>query len=154
MAVQLSDEVIAIINDSETVKVLATVDQDGNPRATFKQSLAVGEDGNLFFLELLESSQSNRNLVRSIWFNRKVTVTVRGKTGQSYQIKGRPVRNIIAGPVFEQKYVEVRERLGDVDLAGIWIIEPEEISDQTYKARKATEEAAHPFFLHLDRIAK
>lgn len=154
MAVQLSEEVIALINDGETVKILATVDPDGNPHATVKQSLAVGEDGNLFFLELLESSQTNRNLVRSIWFNRKVTVTVLGKKGQSYQIKGRPVRNIIAGPVFQQKYVEVRERLGDVDLAGIWVIEPEEISDQTYWARKATEEAAHPFFLHLDRLAK
>lgn len=154
MAVQLSEEIITLFKDLDTVKILSTVDQDGNPHATVKQTLSIGEDGNLFYLELLESSKTNRNLVRSIWFNRKATVIVKGKTGKSYQIKGTPVQNIIAGPIFQKNYNEIRERLGDVDLASIWVIRPEEIIDQTYRIRKETEEAVHPYFLHLDRLAK
>jgi hypothetical protein len=50
--------------------------------------------------------------------------------------------------------VSVRERLGDVDLATVWIIEPEEVTDQSFSARRREEEALHPTFTHLDRLAK
>lgn len=154
MAVQLTEELVRLFNEQETVKILSTVDQDGNPHATVKQTLSIDEDGNLFYLELLESSRTNQNLVRSIWFNRKVTVIIKGKAGESYQIKGTPVRNIITGPIFQKHYIEIRERLGNVDLAAVWVIRPEEIINQTYQARRETEETNHPYFTHLDRLAK
>jgi hypothetical protein len=154
MAIQLTEEVIKLLAGKETVKVLATIDRNGMPHAVVKQSLHLGEDGNLVCLELLESSQTYKNLLRSIWFNRKVAISLTGKDGQSYQIKGKPVRNIISGPVFQKYYIGIRESLGDVDLAAVWIIEPEEIVNQTYQAREATEKAAHPYFTHLDRLAE
>jgi hypothetical protein len=154
MAIQLDNEVVELLSNMETVKVLATIGQDGVPHAVIKQTLHLGEDGNLIYLELLESSQTYKNLLRSIWFNRKVSVVLNGKEGQSYQIKGKPVKNIISGPIFQKHYTSIRERLGDVDLAAVWIIEPEEAMNQTYKVRKATEEASHPYFKHLDQLAK
>lgn len=154
MAIQLAKEVIELLNDKETVKVLATTDEKGVPHAVIKQTFGVGEDGNLTYLELLESSQTNKNLVRSIWFNRKVAVTLKGKDGVSYQIKGKPVRAIISGLEFQKHYVSIRERLGDVDLASVWVIEPEEVINQSYQVRKAHEEATRPYFKHLDRLAK
>lgn len=71
---------------------------------------------------------------------------------ESWQIKGRPVRAQVAGPDFQREYVSIRERLGDVDLGAVWAIEPEEVVRQSYAVRKAEEEAAHPHFIHLDRI--
>ncbi len=153
MAVQLGKDLIELFRDSETVKVLATVDENGSPHAVVKQSIEPGEDGNLVHLELLESSRTGKNLLRSLWFGRKVSVTVIGKGGRSYQIKGRPVRSIIAGPVFRQNYEKIRERDPDADLAAVWIIEPEEVIDESFSVRLAEEKAAHPLTLHLDRIA-
>lgn len=154
MAVQLNQEIIDLFADSETTKILATVDEFGVPHVVVKQSLHLGDDGNLHYLELLESSRSNKNLVGSIWFDRKVAVAVKGRDGKSYQIKGKPVKTHITGPVFQQHYTAIRERLGDVDLAAVWVIEPEEVIEETFVARKAEEEAAHPLFRHLDRLAK
>ena len=153
MAIQLSRNIIELIEDNNTTKVLATLDANGFPHAVVKQSLHTGEDGNLLYLELLESSLTNRNLVRSIWFNQKVSIALWGKNGQSYQIKGKPVKTHITGPLFQKHYLAVRERLGDVELAAVWVIEPEEVVDESFARRKAEEEAAHPFFRHLDRLA-
>lgn len=154
MTIQLEKEVIELLTDKETVKVLSTTDEKGAPHVVVKQSLHLGDDGNLIYLELLESSQTNKNMVRSIWFNRKVAIILKGKSGLSYQIKGKPIKAIISGPEFQKHYVNLRERLGDVDLAAIWVIEPEEVINESYLVRKAQEEATRPYFKHLDRIAK
>lgn len=154
MAIQLTRRIIDLIEDNETTKVLATLDAEGFPHAVVKQSVHSGDDGNLLYLELLESSLTNRNLVRSIWFNQKVSVALWGKDGQSYQIKGKPVKTHITGPLFQKHYLAVRERLGDVDLAAVWEIEPEEVIDESFARRRSEEEAAHPLFLHLDRLVQ
>lgn len=154
MAVQLPQELIDLIEERDTSRVLATVDEKGVPHVTVEQPLHVGEDGNLHYLELLESSRANRNLVSSIWFDRSVSIGVQGKSGRSFQIKGKPVRALITGSLFQQHYVAIREQLGDVDLAAVWVIEPQEVTDETFTTRQAREETQRPFFRHLDRLAK
>jgi hypothetical protein len=156
MSVTLTDKVVELLADQETVKVLATTDRYGVPHAVVKQSLHADENGQLVYLELLESSQTNKNLVHSIWFNKTVAVLLKGKEGISYQIKGTPVRALVSGPVFQKNYVEIRKKLGDgdVDLAAVWIIEPQEVIDESYQARRQQEEELHPHFKHLDRIAR
>ena len=98
MAAQLTQEQRALINDPETHKVLATLDESGAPHVVFKQSLYVSEEGNIHYLELLESSRTNRNLVRAIWFDRKVSIVVKGGDRQSFQVKGQPIEVHISGP--------------------------------------------------------
>jgi len=154
LAITLEKEVAELLAEKNTVKILATTDDKGIPHAVVKQSLHLGEDGNLVYLELLESSQTNKNMVRSIWFKRQVAVALKGKDGLSYQIKGKPLKAIISGKVFQEHYSRIREKLGDVDLATVWIIEPEEVINESYPIRKAQEEARHPYFKHLDQIAK
>ena len=41
----------------------------------------------------------------------------------------------------------------DVDLAGVWIIRPDELIDQSLPAAWVREAALHPEFVHLDRLA-
>lgn len=154
MAAQLSKEVVELIENRETAKVLATLDEQGFPHVVVKQSIQVGADGNLHYLELLESSRTNRNLVRSIWFDRPVAVAVQGKNGRSFQIKGKPIKAHITGPLFQQHYAAVRQRLGDVDLAAVWVIEPHEVIDESFETRQKQEETRRPYFKHLDRLAK
>ena len=154
MPVMLKNEVVELLRESETVKVLATVDENGSPHAVVKQSLQLGEDGNLYYLEFLETSRTNKNLLRSIWFDRRVSVILKGKGDLSYQIKGKPVRSIVAGPVFQEHYLAARRRRPDADPVAVWIIEPLEVVDESFSVRMAEEEALHPLFTHLDRIAR
>jgi hypothetical protein len=93
-------------------------------------------------------------LVRSIWFDQKVAIAVKGKWGMSYQIKGKPVKAHIAGPLFRQHYQGIREKLGDVDLAAVWVIEPLEVINESLSRRRAEEEQKHPYYNHLDRLVK
>lgn len=153
MAVALTQEIIELLNDPESTKVLGTIGDDGFPHLAVKQSLRF-EDGNLIYLELLESSRASRNMVRSIWFDRKVSVSIRGKDNRCYQIKGKPVKAHIAGPVFRRHYEAVRDRFRDVDLAAVWVIEPELVMDQSFSVRKQQEAAKFPYFNHLDRLAR
>jgi hypothetical protein len=113
----------------------------------------LGDDGHIHYLELLESSATNRNLVRSLWFDAKVAIVLAAKDGRTIQIKGTPLRVHITGALFRQHYQAVRARLGDVDLAGVWVIRPDRISDQSFAVAAAREAAEHPDFIHLDRLA-
>lgn len=154
MSTKLNKEIIALFSSDESTKVLATVNEQGYPHAATKPYIRVDDDGNLLYLELVESSRTQKNLVRSIWFDQKVSVSVSDSSGQSWQIKGKPVKTLITGPVFLHHYQEVRQRLGDVDLSAVWVIEPEEVINENILARHAEEELAHPLFRHLDRLAK
>ena len=152
MAVTLTGKVAALLADEDTLKILATVDSSGVPHAVVKQSFQLNDEGQLVYLELLESSRTNRNLVGSLWFDRRIAIHLAGRNNESWQIKGRPVKAHICGPVFRRYYEEVRRKLPGADLATVWLIEPEEVIDETVDARQRDEERLHPFFGHLDRL--
>ena len=153
--VDLPTEVIELFKNPEAVKALATVDEKGNPHVAFKGSLTVLEDGSIAYVEALESSQTNRNMLRGLWFDKGVAVSLRGKDGLSYQIKGKPARYVITGPLFKQFFLAVRERMGpEGDIAGVWIITPEEIKNESFAVRKKEEEEKHPYFRHFDRLKR
>lgn len=154
MATKLNKEIIALFSSDDSTKVLATVNEHGYPHAAAIPFIRVDDDGNLLYLELVESSLTQKNLVRGIWFDQKLSISVSDNNGQSWQIKGKPVKTLITGPVFLHHYRDVRQRLGDVDLSAVWVIEPEEVINENILVRHAEEELAHPLFRHLDRLVK
>ncbi len=154
MAVELGKQLISLINDYETIKVLATVDERGQPHAMLNQHVTVLDDGRLMYLERLESSRSYKNFTRSLWYDQKVSITVVGKKGANWQIKGKPEKIIVSGPIFEHHYKKLRERFGDVDLAAVCIIEPEELADESFGFQFENQEKNCPIFKHLDRLAR
>ena len=110
------------------------------------------DDGTIAYAEELDSSQANKNMVRGIWFNKMVAVTV-AKDAVAYQIKGKPYKCLITGALFKQFLMEAREKKGpDSDIQSVWIITPEEVRDATTAQRVKDEEQTRPFFnRHLDR---
>jgi len=132
---------------------IATLDESGAPHAVPSPFLRLDADGYLVHLELLETSTSHRNLLRSIWFERPVSISIATADGRVAVVRGRVHKAHVSGPLFSDCYREVRNRLGDADLAAVWLIEVREISDESYALRKAREEELHPFFRHLDRLA-
>lgn len=153
MAIKLAKEVVKLLEDEKTFKILTTVDQEGIPHSVIKQSLHITEAGNLAYLELLETSKTQKNMVYSIWFNGTVAISILGKNNESYQIKGKPIKVHISGPLFEESYIETQKKFPDSDLAAVWVIEPESVFDQSYFVRKTAEEEQHPDIKHLDRLA-
>ncbi len=152
--IKLHKEVVELFQDRDARKALATVDENGVPHLVFKGSLTILEDGTIAYAERLDSSQANKNMVRSIWFGKTVAVTVI-KDGTAYQIKGKPHKCLIAGPLFKEFLIKVREKEGDdADIQSVWIITPEEIRDETLSRRIREEEEKRPFFnRHLDRAS-
>lgn len=153
MAAELGEEIIKLLGDPETVKVLATVDREGRPHVAFKGSIHVNGRGQLEYFEIIESSQTNKNLVSSIWFNKPVAVNILGKDKTSFQIKGKPVKALISGREFEGHYRKLKEERG-LDLSTVWIIDAEEVIEETFAKRRSEEEAQHPLFRHLDMLVK
>jgi hypothetical protein len=150
--VKLQEEIIRLLKDPEARKAVATVDEKGVPHVVFKDSLTVLDDGKIAYAEELDSSRANKNMVRSIWFDKMVAVTV-SKDAVAYQIKGKPYKCLITGSLFKQFLMEAREQRGpDSDIQSVWIITPEEVRDATTAQRVKDEEQNRPFFnRHLDR---
>lgn len=155
MATLISSELAGVLEKDDTVKLLVTTDERGTPHAVVKKSLRWDEESRrLTYLELLESSQTNKNMTFSIWFNRPVTIAVAGAGGESYQIKGRPVKAVVSGHAFREAYAWVRTHRPEADLAAVWVIEPLEVIDERFAARLTTETETYDYFLHLDRLAQ
>lgn len=147
----LSEKVIALLQDRNTKKALATIDKNGIPNVAFKGSLTVNESGQIEVIELLETSQTNKNLTYSLWFRKYVAITVWGENGEAYEIKGVPVKVHIDGPYYEEKYKEALKRNPANDISGVWIIEPAEVTNQTYAVRKKEQDEKYPILGHLDK---
>ena len=154
MTVAISEELKLILAEKETLKALASVDKDGVPHVVFKGSIQVAPEGHLTYLEILESSQTNKNLTHALWFDRVITINVVSKERRSFQIKGKPRKVHVAGPLFEQKYLEVNGRVPGADLSGVWEIEPLEVREQTFGVRLAQQKRDFPFIGHLDQDLK
>lgn len=154
MPLALEQEVIDLLNNDTTIKIIASIDGEGVPHIEVKQSLHLGSDGQIHLLEFHEYSTTSKNLVRSIWFNRPLAILLRGADGHCIQVKGRAVKNHISGSLFQQHYSRVRDEFGDIDLAGVWIVEPDEIIDQGYEQNPYSLASENPTYIHLDRIAR
>ncbi len=148
----LNKELTEWINDPTSLKSLATVSREGVPHVAYKGSLHV-EDDQIVFYDLIQSSQTNKNLVHAIWFNGTVAVNILTADKRSFLILGKPVKSVTAGRGFEKVYVKLQEERGtDVDLSAIWYIEPLQVREDTYVARRDAEERKYPYIRHLDRV--
>lgn len=154
MAIALSQEIKDAIHDPKSIKVVASKDRYGEVHVVAKGSLFVTDEGQLAFLELLESSQNNKNFTYSLWFDQKVAVNIITEDRRSYEIKGIPVKSLVFGHEFEAHYKRVVEKDPDNDLAAVYFIEPIAVKEESYKVRRTEENKKHPLYLHLDRIAK
>ncbi len=153
MATSIPPRVQALLSDPESVKVLATSDQAGRPRAAIDPSIHLGAHGRLVYLERLEGSPTQRDLVASLWFDRPVAIVVqRGE--EAFEILGRATKALVTGPEFRRHYEAVRAATPQADLAAVWFVEPLEVTELSYEVRRARQEAARPFLTHLDRLAR
>ncbi len=148
----IDKELIKIINCSSTHKVISTVNPDGTPHVVFKNSIYVNREGNIIVCEIIENSVTNRNMVNSIWFNKKISFNFLSEDNRSYLIRGVPMRAIISGKEFEKYYQYINDLYGNIDLSTVWIVCPEFINEETLEKRRIEEMNKHKIINHLDRL--
>jgi len=149
---KLSKEIINLINDPTTIKIVASTDEAGKPSASRRDTLTVLDDGTLAYAEEFEGSQTNSNVLRAIWYKRKVGISLFNAEGKAYQLFARPVRFDFIGPLHKKFYHELREKKGDdSESTGVWILEVDEVINDSPAFRKTEEDRIHPYFRHLDR---
>jgi hypothetical protein len=151
--IELPQELKTLLEDKNAVKILGTVDGDGIPHVVFKDSITLLEDGTLAYAEELDSSQANKNMVRGIWFDKLVSITV-GKADKCYQVKARPVKCAIVGPLFSRFLARAKEQRGaDADVQSVWIVAPVHCRNQSREVRLEEERKKDPYYnVHLDRL--
>lgn len=151
---ELTKEIIAYIEDPTTIKVIASKDRHGEVHVVVKDSLFVTEDGQIAYLEYLEGSQTNKNLTYSLWFKQKVAINIITKDNKSFLIKGVPHQALVNGKQFQKYYEKVLKQTPENDLSTVYFIPVDEVTEKTLEIRRAKEEAIHPAYMHLDRLAK
>jgi hypothetical protein len=138
----------------DAIKFIATCDEHGVAHLEENASIHVDVEGRLVLLELNEYSRTNRNLVRSIWFDKKVTLHVRSGRERQFEVVGKPYKALISGPRFEDHYRRLRAEDADAGLSTVWLIEPIEISDENPELRREREARGRLPLVHLDSIAR
>jgi len=147
------NDIKQIINDPKTVKIIGTVGIEGAPHTAVKQSLHINDAGKLEYIELFESSKSYRNITGSLWYDKKVSISLIGENRESYTIFGSPDRILIAGREFEKVYTKTLEEKG-YDIAAIITITPEIIERNDPKEKFEKQDSSRLFYKHLDRLKK
>lgn len=137
---KLTKKLIDVLKDPEAVKALATTDENGRPHVVFKGSLTVGQEGNIFYAELIETSQTQKNMLRNYWARKPVAISVLNqKKNVNYQIKGVAYKFHVEGPIWDQFLDQIWSRMPDANPSGVWEIIPQEAIDQDYTTRLKAE---------------
>lgn len=142
-----------LANDPNTIKIVGTVSVDGVPHTAVKQTLRIRDDGNIEYIELLESSKSYRNITGSIWYNKKVSISLVGENRESYVILGSPERILVSGREFEEIYEKTLAEKG-FDIAAVITIIPESVEKNSPQEKFAQQDESRLFYKHLDRLGK
>jgi hypothetical protein len=142
----------ALASDPKVVKILGTIDRDGRPRLSVKSSIRAGEGGLMEVWEMIETSRSNKNLLSALWFGGAAAVLLAPPDGRSFLLRVRPVRTIICGREFQERYEEAKKLDPRSPLSAVWLLAVDEVEETTLSKRRLEEEAAHPLAIHLDRL--
>lgn len=138
----IPENIKTLIENPNTVKTITTVDREGNPHSVPVNSCSIMDDGNIAFLMLLDTSQSQKNMLNCYWFKKNVSLLVVGdwSKGEAFQIKGLPYKLLTEGPIWDKYLDKIWKIIPDSDPSGVWLITPKEIRDQNYFARRKGEQ--------------
>jgi hypothetical protein len=153
MSTVLTEDFRDVLEDASTRAVIATIDEDGVPHLEEKRSIHLDGEGRILLPEEGEYSRTNLNLVRSLWFDRKAVLHLLGKERQ-YEVVLKPYKVHISGPLFESHYRKALEQPKPNGLSGVWVFEPEAVSEETAEVRILRDNEGRLPLTHLDRIAK
>ncbi len=134
---KLSKEIIEILRDSDTVKILTTIGKDGNPHSVIKGSLLALDEQTIAYLEMVERGNTSKNMLRNLWDKRQVSIFVYNKKRNiSYQIKAEPSKYEWAGPIWDRFITEAWKEIPDAEPEAVWILKVGQVINEDYFIRR------------------
>jgi hypothetical protein len=131
----LSAEIIEALGDPTTARVLTTTRRDGTPHAVFADWLIAPDPNTLAYLEPFELSRTSANLLHHLWEERRVSIALFNADRRvRCEISGTPSRVVSEGPLWDQLLGKAWNEIPDANPSGLWLITPEEVTDQSYPA--------------------
>ncbi|HWQ77674.1 MAG TPA: hypothetical protein VN381_02600 [Anaerovoracaceae bacterium] len=151
---ELPQELIELLDKPDSVKVLGTLNADGSPRLAINKSLTTLDGKTLILSEELEKTLSNKNLVRSIWFDKRVSVYI-SNGPVAYEVRASVNRCFIIGGQFVEMLTRARKEYGpDADITDAWELIPREVVNVSPEVVRREQQLLHPFLdIHLDRAS-
>ena len=149
---EINEELRRLIEDRESIKVVSSINREGIINSAPKGSLEISGKDELTYVEILESSKSYRNIVYSIWFDKKISILIVGKDRESYQIQGSVKKILTCGTEYEEYYRKYQGARG-FDIAAVVKIKIEDINDLNLVKGIEKQKKEHPFFSHYDSIS-
>ena len=138
----IPNNVKTFLEDTNVIKTLTTVDSEGNPHSVPINSFSVMDDGNIAFMELLDTCQTQKNMLNCYWFKKDVSILIMGDwgKGEAFQLKGIPCKFLTEGPVWDKYLAMIWKVIPKADPSGVWLITPKGIRNQNYFVRRKGEE--------------
>jgi hypothetical protein len=147
----LTPKLIELLESPDSVKIIGTIDANGAPCLAANGALTSLNGVTLILGERVETSPSNKNLVRSIWYDKPVTILVLNAS-TACEIRAETYRCLAVGDIFDVMLARVRETHGpDADIAVAWELIPKTCRDVSDDTLIAEHRSFHPYDGHLDR---
>ena len=127
MAKALPKNVIELLNDKETVKILASKSDDHRLHAVPVGSLGATDERTIFFGSIL-MKETQANLERALGSDDLVSVLV-VKGDRAYQMRCKVLEFQMHGALYNKMSAAAKVRR--MPFLGVWILEPEEIINQS-----------------------
>lgn len=143
--IELSEAFRRALKNPRVGKLLTTTDDKGVPHCVCKHSMAVLEGGDykgcIGYLEMIEMSQSYKNMIWSLDLEKTVAITTYNPDDMSsYQVKGVPYLYLMEGPIWLEMLQQVWKVLPMAEPAGVWLIIPTEERDENFMTRMKEED--------------
>jgi hypothetical protein len=120
----LDPKLIELLESPDSVKIIGTLDADGAPCLAVNASITSLNGVTIVLSEQLETSRSNRNLVRSVWYDKPVTILALNASS-AFEIRAEAYRCLAVGDIYSLMLTRTRALCGpDADIAAAWELIP------------------------------
>lgn len=112
----------ALITAEESTRIIVMSD-NGHTRLMLNPAVRLASDGRLLLLELKSQLASDRQLIRTLGLQQRLTLGFGGQGGEFLNIVAQTVERHFIGPLFQDVHERLHAECGKADLAGVWVLE-------------------------------
>ena len=138
--------------EKNNIKIISALSENGCPSVAFRNCIFVNLEGEIILLEPVETSNNNRNLTYSIWFNKKVVIALWSFEEYGLLAYATIKKVIISGREFEKYYKLYLHDYNGTDLAAVWVMTVDNIVETGEKIEILQEQKKYSSIGHLDRF--
>jgi hypothetical protein len=124
MGVALPSDLKSALMDPRSIKILSTVNRNGDTHLSFKHSVRLREDSNLEYDEIHDNSENNRNMHYAVWTDKVFLLNVHTWDRRAFKMAVKPKKAIINGEEFKIHCEAFMDNGRAYFVSTVWVLEP------------------------------